>query len=91
MKFIAVFLVFVSMTSFAIDATKVSNVKCKGGWISFDTSKLEVISYCGQPTFTDVTSGDNTVKSEDLLYSIKGKDYIISLRNGKVIYIGMVK
>ena len=90
-RFFALILLLSSTSILATDSTKVSNVKCKGGWITTGNSKLEVISYCGQPTFSDVTSGANDVKSEDLLYTIKRKDYIISLRAGKVVYIGMLK
>jgi hypothetical protein len=79
------------MSALAINATRISNIKCDGGWISSGTSKLEVISYCGSPKYTDVTSGDNVVKREDLLYTIKRKDYIISIRDGKVTEIGMIK
>ncbi|MCF2948555.1 DUF2845 domain-containing protein [Paraglaciecola aquimarina] len=91
MQFFAIFLLFISMSAIAQDTSRVSNIKCKGGWISTGTSKLEVISYCGQPKYTDVTSGANTVKTEDLLYTIKHKDYIISFRNGKVVRLGAVK
>ena len=81
----------VSISSFANNSTRVSNVKCEGGWITTETSKIEVVSYCGQPKFTEITSGANEVKSEDLLYTIKRKDYIISLKGGKVVFIGMIK
>jgi len=91
MRIIVVLMVLVSSFTFANDTTRVSNVKCEGGWVTTDSSKLEVISYCGQPNYVDVTSGANMVKSEDLLYTIKRKDYIISFRNGKVVNIGMVK
>jgi hypothetical protein len=91
MRILGIFLAFISLSVFATDTTKVSNLKCKGGWISSGTSKLEVISYCGEPKYSDVTSGANMIKNEDLLYTVKRKDYVISFRNGKVVYIGMVK
>lgn len=91
MRSFGVLLVLFSLTAFAQDTNRVSNIKCKGGWVTSGTSKLEVISYCGQPKYTDVTSGDNMVKSEDLLYTIKRKDYIISFSNGKVVHMGTIK
>ena len=88
--FVLIFALF-STSVLSNEPTRVSNIKCKGGWVSSGTSKLEVLSYCGQPKFTDVVSGANDAKSEELLYTIKRKDYIISLRAGKVVRIGMVK
>ena len=75
----------------ANDTMRISNVKCEDGWVSLGKSKLEVISYCGQPKYIDIISGANDIKNEDLLYTIKRKDYIVSIRAGKVARIGMVK
>jgi hypothetical protein len=91
MRIIGLFLVVISISVLANETTEVSNVKCKGGWITSGTSKLEVVSYCGEPRYQDITSGENMVKSEDLLYTINRKEYIISFRNGKVVNIGWVK
>ncbi|MBT1451921.1 DUF2845 domain-containing protein [Glaciecola sp. XM2] len=91
MRFFGFLLFFISISALATDTTRVRNVKCKGGWVTEGTSKLEVISYCGQPKFSDITSGANMVKNEDLLFVIKRKDYIISFSGGKVTHIGMIK
>jgi hypothetical protein len=85
MKYI-IGLLFILLTtpSHASSGTKISNIKCKGGWIRAGTSKLEVISYCGQPKYEDVISGADMIKSEKLLYTIKRKDYIIWLHAGEI-------
>lgn len=73
--------------SIAGGANQVSNVKCKGGWISKGTGKLEVIAACGDPKYSEVISGANQVKEEKLLYKIKRKNYIFWLYAGKVTRI----
>jgi hypothetical protein len=75
----------------ASDTLRQSNLKCEGGWVTVGTSKLTVVSYCGQPKATDRTSGDSERKREDLLFTIENKDYVVSIVDGKVIRIGSVK
>ena len=92
MKFmLALVLLLFSSINLATESTKVSNLKCKGGWVRAGNSKLEVISYCGEPKYSDVVTGANSFKQENLLYTVKGKDYILSFKAGTLVYLGMIK
>ncbi len=84
-------LLLVSSVSAATDSLRISRIKCEGGWIGAGNSKLEVVSYCGAPSYSDVVSGANQEKQENLLYTIKGKDYILSFKGGKLVYLGKIK
>jgi len=91
MRLIFIILFIFSASAFAGDGTRVSNVKCKGGWVKAGMSKLEVISACGQPIANEVTSGGLQVKSENLLFKIKRKDYIFYFYGGKLQRMEMPK
>lgn len=90
-RLITLLLLPVSVLAFAEESIKISNIKCDGGWITSGTSKLEVIAYCGKPKYEEVTSGANEVKTEDVFYTVKRKDYIISFRGGKIVRMGIIK
>jgi len=90
-RLITLLLLPASVLTLAAETIKISNIKCEGGWITSGTSKLEVISYCGKAKYEEVTSGANMVKTEDVFYTIKRKDYIISFRAGKIVRMGIIK
>lgn len=90
--FLIILVLGIPFPSTANSGLRVSNVKCEGGWISQDTTKIEVISRCGKPIYAETVSGEGSViKEEQLMFEIKGKHHMVFLRNGKVMRIETLK
>ncbi len=83
----ALVLILLTGNAFAGKGTEVSNINCHGTWIRSETDKLELLSACGKPTFSEVVSGENHSKLEGLLYQLNGNKYVIYLNRGKVVKI----
>ena len=83
----SIILMLFTASAWSGKGTEVSNINCGGTWIRSETDKLELLSACGKPTFSEVVSGDNHIKLEGLLYQLNDNKYVIYLNRGKVVKI----
>lgn len=91
MKYTLLFLLTLTSTlAHSVDRERFS-IRCNGGFVKKEMNKYKVIDLCGSPLESEVISGNNKVKVENLIYKFKKSKsaplIIFTFQSGKLITI----
>ncbi|WP_077339104.1 DUF2845 domain-containing protein [Pseudocolwellia agarivorans] len=93
MKHTLLFLLMLTSISTLADSfnRELFSIRCKGGFVKKEMNKYKVINLCGSPLESEVISGGNEVKSENLIYKFKKSNsaplIIFTFKSGVLIKI----
>jgi len=71
MKYLLLFLLTLTSALVHSFERELFAIRCDGGFVKKEMSKYKVINLCGSPLDSEIISGKNEVKSENLVYKFK--------------------